>query len=152
MHFSSVVLPEPLCPIRPIEDPSSIANETSRSAQKSSAFERVTSSRCFTEVGRSLNSLNDFETPSTSIACGHSSSAKSPDMRKKRRQVKNSSAAETTSTIAEHAGVPGDAHVRQHLHAVLRRWPVEGALEPEHDRRQRVQQVEVPQARRCRGS
>ena len=68
MHFSSVVLPEPLCPIRPIEDPSSIANETSRSAQKSSAFERVTSSRCFTEVGRSWNSLNDFETPSTSIA------------------------------------------------------------------------------------
>jgi hypothetical protein len=53
MHFNNVVLPEPLWPIRPVDEPSSIANDTSRRAQKSSAFERVTSRRCFTLLGRS---------------------------------------------------------------------------------------------------
>ncbi len=53
MHFSSVVLPEPLWPISPIEEPCSMSKDTSRRAQKSSAFDRVTSSRCFTLDGRS---------------------------------------------------------------------------------------------------
>ena len=53
MHFSKVVLPDPLCPISPTDEPCSMSKETSRKAQKSSALERVTSRRCFTLLGRS---------------------------------------------------------------------------------------------------
>ena len=68
MHLSSVVFPEPFGPIRPIEDPGAMSNETSRSAQNSSDRERETSSRCLREVGRSRKSLNIFEMPSIRIA------------------------------------------------------------------------------------
>ena len=68
MHFSSVVLPEPLCPMSPSDEPCCTSNATSRSAQKSSALEREESTRAFSEVGLSRNSLNFFETSWTSIA------------------------------------------------------------------------------------
>ena len=68
MHFSSVVFPEPLWPIRPIEEPSAMSNDTSRSAQNSSDRDRDTSSRCLSDVGRSRNSRNILEMPSIRIA------------------------------------------------------------------------------------
>ena len=68
MHFSSVVLPEPLWPIRPSDDPSWTSNATSRSAQKSSARMRPESRRCLSELGRSRNSRKTLETSSTSSA------------------------------------------------------------------------------------
>ena len=87
MHFSSVVLPEPLWPISPSDDPSWTSNAMSRSAQKSSARMRPERTRCFSELGRSRNRRKTFETSSISSAARHSSSAKSPESRKKRRHV-----------------------------------------------------------------
>ena len=68
MHFSSVVFPDPFGPIKPIEDPCAMSNETSRSAHNSSDRDRDTSSRCLREVGRSRKSRNIFEIPSIWIA------------------------------------------------------------------------------------
>ena len=87
MHFSSVVLPEPLWPISPSDSPSWTSNATSRSAQKSSARMRPESRRCFSELGFSRNRRKPLETSSISIAARHSSSAKSPERRKNRRHV-----------------------------------------------------------------
>ena len=55
---------------------------------------------------------------------------------------------EPMSTSAEHPGEPPEAHVRQHRVGRADRVHdrVQRALEPEHDRRERVQQEQVPQA------
>ena len=87
MHFSSVVLPEPLWPINPSDDPSSTANAMSRSAQKSSARIRPDSSRCFSELGRLAEQAEDLRDVFDLERGGHSSSAKSPESRKKSRHV-----------------------------------------------------------------
>ncbi len=51
MHFSSVVLPDPLWPIRPERGAPWTSKRTSRKAQKSSARMRPESTRCFSELG-----------------------------------------------------------------------------------------------------
>ena len=99
MHFSSVVLPEPLWPIRPREDPSAMSNDTSRSAQNSSDRERD-DEQSLLEGCRTLpvqpEHLRDAVDPDRG---GHSSSAKSPDRWKNERHASSRS----SERHAEHA-------------------------------------------------
>src|SRR6266542_1230270 len=68
MILRSVVLPDPFGPISPSVLPSGTSNETSWSAQRSSARRRKRTTRSLRDVGRSRYRRNRLLTPSTATA------------------------------------------------------------------------------------
>ena len=148
-NLSSVDLPEPLWPSRPSVSPSSMSNEMSRSAQKSSIFRRpgwIT--RSLTERGFPLFSRNRFETESmlTATDATQISSANAPRGGRRPWIATTTSTDAATSTMStlrryhhcDSSGriawrVPSDCTVAVDL-------AVDAALEAQHDRRHRVEQ------------
>src|SRR6266540_952735 len=87
--LSRVVLPEPLCPIRPSELPSGTWTDTSRRAQKSSARNREWRTLALREVGRSRYSRNFLDRKSTRLNSSHITISYAVFCLKKKKKKKN---------------------------------------------------------------